>query len=116
MSANAFKPTGNSYALAVTSTSTGTPIQTKGSTTNTAANNNATQRLISNAGDKGCFLAWSVASNVVAVAPVAGTPANGIYIAAGAVMVLTFQPNAYFAAICAGSDTTTLYLSPGEGD
>jgi len=109
MSANAFSPSGNSAALAVTSTSTATPIQVKG------ANNNATQRLVYNAGTKDCFLAWG-ASNVAAVAPIAGTPANGQPIPAGAVMVLSFPPNAYFAAITAGADTTTLYITPGEGN
>lgn len=111
MSANAFNPQGNTAALAVTSTSTATPIQVTG------ANNNATQRLIYNvAGGKDCFLIGAKdAASAVAVAPVAGTPAGALPIPAGAVMVLTFPPNTYFAAICAGSDTTTLYLTPGEG-
>lgn len=110
MSSNAFSPQGtNSAALAVTSTSTTTPIQVKG------ALNNATQRMFYNGGTKDCFMAWG-ASNVVAVVPVAGTPANGTPIPAGAIVVLGIPPNAYFAAICAGSDSTTLYITPGEGN
>ena len=110
MSSNAFAPQPtNSACLAVTSTSTATPVQVKG------ALNNATQRLVQNLGTKTCFLA-SGASTVVAGIPVDGTPANGTPIAAGAILTLSFPPNAYFAAICAGSDTTTLYITPGEGN
>lgn len=109
MSSNAFAPSGNSAALSVTSTSTSTPIQVKGN------NKNATQHLIDNAGAKTCFLAWG-ASDVAAVAPTAGSPANGISIPAGAILVLSFPPETYFAAITVGSDTTTLYLTPGEGN
>ena len=69
-----------------------------------------------NAGTKDCWLAWGSSSSVAAVIPVAGTPANGIAIPARAILVLTFPVNAYFAAITAGSDTTTLYITPGEGN
>lgn len=111
MSANAFSPHGNSAALSVTSTSTTTPIQVKGDL------NNATQRLIYNAGPNDCFLVAKAASaDAVAVAPVAGTPANGIPIAAGAVLTLSFPPNSYFAAICASTKTATLYITPGEAN
>lgn len=110
MSANAFAPQpSNSAALAVTDTSTATPIQVKG------ALNNATQRMVYNAGPNDCFLA-NGASNVAAVVPVAGTPANGTPIPAGAVMTLSYPPNTYFAAICATGKTATLYLVPGEGN
>lgn len=110
MSSNAFAPQPtNTAALAVTSTSTVTPVQVKGALAN------ATQRMVINDGTKTAFLAWG-ASNVVAAVPVAATPANGIPIPAGAIMVLSFPPNAYFAAICAGSDSTTLYIVPGEGN
>lgn len=110
MSANAFSPQGNSAALSVTSTSTATPIQVKGT------NNNATQRMFYNGGTKDCFIAGeSTSAAAVAVVPTAGSPSKGIPIAAGAIVILSFAPNTYFAAICAGSDTTTLYITPGEG-
>lgn len=111
MSANAFAPQPtNSACLACTDVSTAVPIQVKG------VLNNATQRLISNLGSKTVFLASGAASTLVAVAPVAGTPANGTPIAAGAIMVFSFPPNAYFAAICASGETSTLYITPGEGN
>lgn len=111
MSANAFAPQPtNSACLACTDVSTATPIQVKG------ALNNATQRLVFNAGTKTVFLAWGAAVSVVAAIPVVGTPANGTPIAAGAIMTLSFPPNAYFAAVCASGETSTLYITPGEGN
>src|SRR6185369_13350439 len=107
MSANAFSPQPtNTAALAVTDTSTATPIQVKG------ALNNATQRLVYNAGPNDCFLAWDASATLTAAIPAAGTPANGTPIPPGAVMTLTFPPNAYFAAVCASGKTATLYITP----
>jgi hypothetical protein len=111
MSANAFSPQGNTAALSVTSTSTATPIQVKGGI------NNATQRMFYNSGQKDCFIcAAATSAAAVAVVPTAGSPAAGIPIPAGAIVVLSIAPNDWFAAICAGSDTTTLYITPGEGN
>ncbi len=111
MSANAFTPQGDTQPFAVTATSTPSPVQVKG------GNNNATQRMIYNVGSgKDCFLvAAKTAAAAVAVAPTGTTPHNGTPIPAGAIMILSYPPDAYFAAICAGSDTTTLYITPGEG-
>ncbi len=106
-----FVPQGNTAALSVTSTSTASPIQVKGNV------NNATQQLLYNAGPNDCFLAAAATSAAaVAVVPAAGSPALGVPIPAGAVMTLSFPPNSYYAAICAGSGTATLYITPGEGD
>lgn len=111
MSANAFSPQGNTAALSVTSTSTATPIQVQGGI------NNATQRMFYNGGTKDCFICGaSSAAAAIAVVPTAGNPSLGTPIAAGAILTLSFAPNTYFAAICAGSDTTTLYITPGEGN
>ena len=68
---------------------------------------------------KDCWIAAGTAASgtgaPVAVVPTNGTPGNGVAIPAGAIMILSYPPNAFFAAICAGSDTTTLYISGGEG-
>lgn len=110
MSSNAFKPSGNSAALAVTSTSTATPIQVDGNV------KNATERLIYNAGPNDCWLAAAgTAAAAIAVAPIAGSPALGVPIPAGAVLVLGFPPKTFFAAISAVGKTATVYLTPGEG-
>lgn len=110
MSANAFTPSGNTAALSATDVSTATPIQVKG------GNNNATQRKLYNAGTKDCFLAWGPSATLTAAIPVAGTPANGMPVAAGEISVESFPPNAYFAVVCASGQTTTLYITPGEGN
>ncbi len=109
MSANAFTPSGNSTLIAVTATAS-TGIQVKGNLAN------ATQRMVQNLGTKTAYLAWSGASDVAAAIPVDGTPHNGIAIQAGAIIVMGFPPNAYFSAICAGSDSTSLQVTPGEGN
>lgn len=108
MSANAFAPSGNSALISVTATAS-TGIQVNGN------NRNATQRMVQNLGVKTAYLAWG-SESVVAVAPVDGTPANGMAIQPGAIMALGFPPNAYFSAICGGSDSTTLQITPGEGN
>lgn len=113
MSSNAFQPVGNSAEIDVSSTSS-TAIQVKG------PNNNATQRMFYNGGTKDCWIAWSMAATAAAAAaaviPTNGTPANGIAIAAGAIIVMGIPPNAWITAICGGSDSTKLYITPGEGN
>lgn len=80
-------------------------------------NNNATQHLLYNAGPNDCFVSHSIISaNAVAVVPVAGTPSAGFPVPVGAVLVLSFPPDAFFAAITASTKTATLYLTPGEGN
>lgn len=108
MSANAFQPVGDSVKIAVTATAS-SAVQCKG------PNNNATQRLVQNVGTKNAFLAWGPDSTVVAVVP-GSSAANGMAVQPGAIMALGFPPNAWFSAICDGSDSTTLYLTPGEGN
>lgn len=110
MSANAFQPNGDTVAIDGSSTASDA-VQCNN------PQNNATQRLIQNTGTsaKKAWLAWG-GSTIEAEIPEDGTPANGIPIAAGAVLVLTFPPNAYFSVICGGSDETVIELTPGEGN
>lgn len=111
MSYNPFDPAqGLTAVLAVTATSTATPIQVKGK------NNNATSRLFFNAGPNNCWIVGTKATgDAVAVKPVAGTPSYGIPVPNGAIFVMAFPPDTYFAAICSGGETATLYITPGEG-
>lgn len=102
-----FAPVGNSAALSVTSTSTASPIQV-----GTAA----TQRMFYNDGPNTAWIAWGATNAVVAVVPTAGSPANGIAIPPGAVMVLSIPPSAFFAAITQSAKTATLYITPGAGN
>ena len=76
---------------------------------------------ITNTGSKGCYLASGGASATAVVAtgtpqPVTGSVSNCDYIAAGAILTQDYIPGTYtFAAICAGTDTTDLQISLGNG-
>ena len=79
---------------------------------------------ITNSGTKGCYLAsgHGTATAVVSTGtptPTAGTGAVATcdYLGAGTVQTLSFvQGTNTFAAICNGSDTTTLEISTGYGE
>jgi hypothetical protein len=109
MNSDAFKPTGLSAALAVTTTSTATPIQVLSS----AGEPQSQNYLVSNATSQGVFLAVG-GSAVAAVAPTAGSPANGLWLAGNSTQSFTFSPKSYFAAI-APTATSTVYITPGTG-
>lgn len=78
---------------------------------------------ITNSGTKGCYLASGVGSATAVVS--AGTPTPAVntgavatcdYIAAGSILTQDyFEGTDTFAAICNGSDTTTLEISIGVG-
>lgn len=56
------------------------------------------------------------ASNVAAVIPVDGTPANGFPIAPGRETGMTLQGGqTHIAAICPGAETATIYITQGSG-
>ena len=85
-----------------------------------------TQRItakITNSGAKGCYLASGATTATAVVSTSTPTPTSGTgvvatcdYIAAGAILQQDFiQGTNTFAAICAGSDTTTLEISVGYG-
>lgn len=85
-----------------------------------------TQRVtakITNSGTKGCYLASGAGSATAVVSSSTPTPTAGAgvvatcdYIAAGAILTQDFiQGTTTFAAICAGSDSTTLEISVGFG-
>ena len=107
-----------SAQLAVTYTSS-TPI----TFTDLAGTQRVTAK-ITNSGTKGCYLASGVAGSTVAVVSTSTpTPTSGVgvvstcdFIAAGSILTQDYiQGTTTFAAICAGSDTTTLEISIGYG-
>lgn len=78
---------------------------------------------ITNTGTKGCYLASGAGSATAVVSTSTPTPAINTgavatcdYIAAGAILQQDFfEGTTTFAAICAGSDSTTLEISIGVG-
>ena len=76
------------------------------------------QYVLTNTGTKSCFLA--VAQNQPAAlqnagAPIVGTPQNIYVLLAGSQVTITGPVNAWFAGVCQGSDTTTVWVTPGYG-
>lgn len=78
---------------------------------------------ITNSGSKGCYLASGAGSATAVVSSSTPTPAvnsgdvaNCDYIAAGSILTQDFfEGTTTFAAICAGTDSTTLEISIGVG-
>ena len=101
-----FGAVGNGICLSVTTSSATTQFPTL------PDGNEANDVMIVNTGTGLAFVAFG-GSTVTAMAPVSGTPANGIAIPAGAVMVLDKNTSTYIAAI--GAATTTLYIYQGMG-
>ena len=79
---------------------------------------------ITNVGDKGAYVATGIGSATAVVSTSTPTPASSVsgavatcdYIAAGAIITQDYVAGTNtIAAICAGSDTTTLEISIGYG-
>lgn len=79
---------------------------------------------ITNSGNNGCYLASGTNSTTVAIVsssspqPTTGTNivSNCDYVAAGAILTQDYlQGTLAFAAVCTGSNTTTLEISTGFG-
>ena len=105
----AFGANGNTVALVVGVASTSAALQLPGGLTKWTW-----QCLVTNSGTNTAFVAFG-ASSIVAVIPVAGTPANGIAIAPNTTRAFTVNGGQYIAAIAAAIGNT-LYATAGVGD
>jgi hypothetical protein len=106
----AFLPQGNTTAIAI-GASASTPVQINAA--NNAGVPNMNAYLI--CATVACLICLTPASTSVTI-PVAGTPANGIYVPAGIPMLLEGPPNAWVSVIEAPSGSTgTVYITPGDG-
>lgn len=73
--------------------------------------------VVQNIGTKTAYLAWGTSISATAAVPTAaghGATAGDFAIPAGAIRSLAFK-SAYIAMICAGSDSTTVLVTPGYG-
>ena len=107
---SAFTPTGNTIVISVT-TNASTPVQC---VTNGAASNQ--YRIINASGANGVILSYSQTSanaSTNCVIPTANASTTTLYILPNTDEIITFVPQAYFAAI--GQGTATLYIVPGDG-
>jgi hypothetical protein len=102
----AFRPESVSSTLAVTSTSQ--RIALSAGTSNV---------YISNIGTKECFVAFGDATVTATAGGAVTAAADGaMAIPAGFYGVISCGRQSNIAAICAGTDTTTLRVTPGEGE
>ena len=109
MSTQAFSPRGKTSELDVTS-SAHAAVQP-------STDNYYTYQFV-NAGSKICYIAFGIAAadaSVTPAVPTNSTPGYGIPILSGEIVVYNLVPNAWISAICGGSDTTSLFVTPGEG-
>ena len=99
-------PQNATTTVSVTGTSANTYIDT------TAQTVNLVNLLIDNAGGNVAFVNWNISgaatASVTASIPVLPNSSRTIYIKSGAV----FDSNIGVAAICTGTNTTTLYITP----
>jgi len=106
---SAFKATGNTIAIAVT-TAASTAVQAPGFN----GEQNSTNFLLSNASAQPLFVAVGTSSTVAAVIPVPGTGQWGYWLGPNAQISITGSPNMWFSTI-APATTSTVYITPGDG-
>ncbi len=115
MSNQAFQSQGNTVVLTPTSTQVG-PTQVQGISSSSYKIQNVGPNTAFYVASAGVILnGVSTAPAVTVTIPVFGTPANGIPIQSGATQVITAPPNCWFSAICASTQSATVYITPGEG-
>jgi len=103
-----FSSQGNTVCLSVTS-SAHTAVQV------TSNSNGSFEYLITNTSSNPVFIAVGTTSSVTATLPVDGTPGNSFPLPPNWTSSIAGPPNAYFSAICAASQTATVYITPGDG-
>lgn len=106
MTEKVFAPLGNTILLSGTTTSSRVAL------TSMATYGGGNYRVLNNGPDI-IFVAQGDAT-VVAVAPTAGSPANGMPIAVGAIEVFNLASGNSLAGICPTS-TAALYITGGQG-
>jgi hypothetical protein len=106
---SAFRPTGNTIAIDVTTVAS-VAVRAPSSQGEPESMN----YVVSNASTQGVFLAVGPSAGLLAVAPVSATPNNGFWIGGSTTQPFTFANDAYFSAI-APTGTSTLYITPGDG-
>jgi len=107
---SAFRGTGNTIAIAVT-TAASTAVQAPSFPGEVQESN----YLLSNGSTQPVFVAVGpVAASTVAVLPVPGTGQRGYWLGPNTTQSITEGPNTWFSTI-AGTGTSTVYITPGDG-
>lgn len=108
MDAHSFDPTGNTVAIATTTTSAATAL------TDTGVGPESRDYRIYNSGSVIVYVAFG-GSGLVVVAPGAGAPANGIPIPGGAIEVMRSSSSEGYIGTLAATGTATLFVTAGSG-
>lgn len=106
---SAFRGTGPTIAIAVTTTASvavqALSAQSEPFSTNYIISNGTTQAVFVGVGTNSAFLA---------VLPVPGTPQRGYWLGPNSAQPVTEAQNAWFSVI-APATTSTVYITPGDG-
>lgn len=105
---SSFSPYAKTGALSVGTASTSAAIPLPGSAVGWSH-----EVLVTNAGTNTVFVAFG-GSGVTAAVPVAGTPADGVAVAAGQTQAFSLNASSYIAAI-ASTGTNLVYFTAGVG-
>jgi len=106
---SAFRATGNTIAIAVTTTASAA-VQAPGFNGEPLSEN----FLLSNTTTQPVFVGVGTSPNGLAVIPVPGTSQRGYWLGPNASQSVTESPNTYWSVI-AGTGTSTVYITPGDG-
>lgn len=106
---SAFRATGNTIAIAVTTTAS-TAVQAPSFQGEPVSTN----FILSNASAQPVFVGVGTDSGGLAVIPVPGTATRGYYIGPNSQISVTESPRTWWSVI-APATTSTLYITPGDG-
>lgn len=111
MSIQAFGPRGSTRAFQISDT----PTASGGGQVSSDPAGCYTYQFV-NGGTKTAFMAFGRTRGVTAaVPPAGGAAANGVPILANEIVIYHCTPDAWFSFICASGESTTVYVTAGEG-
>lgn len=106
---SAFRATGNTIAIAVTTVAS-TAVQAPGFMGEPISDN----FILSNGSAQPVFVAVFPVAGLLAVIPVPGTSQRGYYLGPNSQQAVTEAPGTWFSVI-APATTSTVYVTPGDG-
>jgi hypothetical protein len=106
---SAFRATGNTIAIAVTTTASA-PVQAPAFQGEPVSTN----YILTNSTAQPVFVGVGTDANNLAVIPVPGTGTRGYWLGPNGQVSVTESPRAWFSVI-APATTSTVYITPGDG-
>jgi hypothetical protein len=106
---SAFRATGNTIAIAVTTTAS-TPVQAPSFNGEPISTN----YILTNSTSQSVFIGVGTDAVNLAVVPVPGTPTRGYWLGPNGQVSVSESPRTYWSVI-APATTSTVYITPGDG-